>query len=154
MTDLDLEIKLKELGIWYNFLDKEETIHTSDASLATGIDIHRITKNLISKTNKGNYVLLIIPGDMRVDLKKAAKALKVKNVRLLQPLNAHKISGFPTGGTPSIGLKEKVVTIFDEELSIYETIYCGGGTRSRLLELRRDDVLRISGAIIAKISKF
>jgi Cys-tRNA(Pro)/Cys-tRNA(Cys) deacylase len=151
---MDLETKLRELGVWYNFLDKEETIHTSDASVATGINLHRITKNLISKTNNGDYVLLIIPGDMRVDLKKAAKSLKVKNIRLLQPLEASKISGYPTGGTPSIGLKEKLVTIFDEELLVFDTFYCGGGTRSRLLELRRDDVLRVSEAIIAKISKF
>jgi Cys-tRNA(Pro)/Cys-tRNA(Cys) deacylase len=151
---LDLETKLRELGVWYHFLDKEETIHTSDASRATGINLHRITKNLISKTNNGDYVLFIIPGDMRVDLRKAAKSLKVKNIRLLQPLEAYKISGYPTGGTPSIGLKEKVVTIFDEELLVFDTFYCGGGTRSRLLELRRDDVLRVSEAIVAKISKF
>jgi prolyl-tRNA editing enzyme YbaK/EbsC (Cys-tRNA(Pro) deacylase) len=35
----------------------------------------------------------------------------------------------------------------------HETLFCGGGTRSRLLELRTEDVLRMSEAIIADISK-
>ena len=51
--------------------------------MATGIDLHRITKNLVSKTNKKEYVLLIVQGDRRVNLKDAARALGVKNVRLI-----------------------------------------------------------------------
>ena len=46
-------------------------------------DLHRITKNLVSKTREGEYALLVVPGDSRVDLKAAAKVLKTKNVRLM-----------------------------------------------------------------------
>jgi Cys-tRNA(Pro)/Cys-tRNA(Cys) deacylase len=150
---MNLEDKLIKLGLWYRFLEKENTIHTADASKVTGIDIHKITKNLVSKTNEDEYVLIIVPGDRRVDLKKAAKVLGVKNVRLMPYLEADKISGYSPGGTPSIGLKKKVRTVIDEDLIKLHTFYCGGGSRNRLLELRSKDVIRISNAIIAKISK-
>ena len=127
-------------------------MHTADASEATGIDLHRITKNLVSKTRKGEYALLVVPGDRRVDLKAAAKALGTKNVRLMPFSEAEAISGYPPGGTPTIGHKTQMRVIVDEELAGFETFFCGGGSKDRLLELRVDDVKRLTDAIVANIS--
>ena len=127
-------------------------MHTADASKATGIDLHRITKNLVSKTWRGGYALLVVPGDRRVDLKAAAKALGTKNVRLIPFSEAEAISGYPPGGTPTIGHKTPMKVIVDEELAGFETFFCGGGSTDRLLELRVDDVKRLTDAIVAKIS--
>ncbi len=149
---MDLEAYLEENGIWHRFIEKSETVHTADASEATGIDLHRITKNLVSKTRKGDYALLVVPGDSRVDLKAAAKALGTKNVRLMPFSEAETISGYPPGGTPTIGHKTPMKVILDEELAGFETFYCGGGSRDRLLELRVDEVKRLTDAIVAKIS--
>lgn len=149
---MSLEQELKRLGVWYRFIEKEETIHTADASESTGIQLHRITKNLVSITSEGETVLLIIPGDRRVNLKKAAAALGVSNVKLYPFSEAHLISGYQPGGTPSIGLKKRMRTILDAELRTMETFFCGGGTRDRLLELRADDVIRVSEALVADIT--
>lgn len=149
---MDLEAYLEENGIWHRFIEKSETVHTADASKATGIDLHRITKNLVSKTRKGEYALLVVPGDRRVDLKAAAKALGAKKVRLMPFSEAEVISGYPPGGTPTIGHKTPMRVILDEELAGFETFYCGGGSRDRLLELRVDEVKRLTEAIVAKIS--
>jgi len=144
---------LEKKGIWYRFIDKPETVHTVDAAKAAGVDLKRLTKNLVSETETGEHVLLIVPGDCRVNLKAAAKALGVKRVRLVSFENAEEISGYPPGGTPSIGHKERLRTVIDRSLLNYETIYCGGGSRDKLLELKTDDLLRISDAIIADIAK-
>ncbi len=149
---MDLEAYLEESGIWHRFIDKPETVHTADASKATGIDLHRITKNLVSKTRKGEYALLVVPGDRRVDLKAAAKALGAKKIRLIPFSEAETISGYPPGGTPTIGHKTPMKVILDEELAGFETFYCGGGSRDRLLELRVDDVKKLTDAIVARIS--
>ncbi|OGD45795.1 hypothetical protein A3K69_05375 [Candidatus Bathyarchaeota archaeon RBG_16_57_9] len=127
-------------------------MHTADASEATGIPLHRITKNLVAVTSEGEHVLLVVPGDRRVDLKKAARVLGVTNVQLFPFSEAHKVSGYPPGGTPSIGLKERLRTVLDSELAGIETFYCGGGTRDRLLELRSDEVIKVSGALVAEIT--
>ncbi|MDH5792364.1 MAG: YbaK/EbsC family protein [Candidatus Bathyarchaeota archaeon] len=134
-------------------MEKKETVHTADASMATGIDLHRITKNLVSRTSQGEYVLLVVPGDRRVDLKAAAKALSVKNVRLLPFEEAESISGYSPGGTPSVGHKTRMRTVVDSELTEFETLYCGGGTRDRLLELKVSDIIRLNEAIVSAISR-
>lgn len=154
MTKQDLlKDYLKQMGIWHRFIEKKETIHTADAAKAAGLELHRVTKNLVSKTNEGEPVLLIIPGDKRVRLKSAARALSARRVSLVSFEEAEKISGYPPGGTPSIGHKTKMRTVIDKSLLQYETIYCGGGSRERLLELRTEDVIKLNNAIVAEISK-
>ncbi len=150
---MELEKYLREQGVWYRFVEKAETVHTADASDATGIELNRITKNLVSKTRKGGYALMIVPGDRRVDLKAAARALGVKNVRLLPFAEAEEISGYPPGGTPSVGHKTEMSVVLDSKLLEMETLYCGGGTRDRLLELRVEDVVRLNDAVVAPISR-
>ncbi len=138
--------------ICHRFVEKTKTVHTVDASLATGIDLHRITKNLVSVTDSGEHVVLIVPGDRRVNLKEAARVLSAKNVRLMPFEQSESVSGYPPGGTPSLGFKTRMRVIVDKELESFETFYCGGGSRDRLLEIRFTDVVRLNDAIVAQIS--
>ncbi len=149
---MDLEEWLHANDVWHRFVEKWETIHTADASRATGIDLHRITKNLVSVTESGEHVVLIVPGDRRVNLKEAARALGVGNVRLIPFDQSEPISGYPPGGTPSVGFKTKMRVVVDKELEGFETFFCGGGSRDRLLEVRFADVVRLNGAVVAHIS--
>ncbi len=149
---MDLEGFLKENGVWYRFIEKSETIHTADAARAAGIELNRLTKNLVSKTDSGEYVLLIVPGDKRVDLDKAAKVLGVKRVRLVPFEQAEQVSGYPPGGTPSIGHKTPMKIVMDGSLLSYKTVFCGGGSRTKLLEIKTEDIVRIGKAIVSDIS--
>ena len=145
--------ELEKLGVWHRFIEKDETVHTADASSATGIPLHRITKNLVSETDTGERVLLVVPGDKKVDLQEAAKALGVHNVKLFPFKEAHRVSGYPPGGTPTLGLRERIRTVIDSETAAMETFFCGGGTRDRLVELRSDEVVRVTGAVVASITR-
>ena len=48
MIEMPLEEYLEKNGVWHRFIEKAETIHTADAAQMTGIDLQRITKNLVS----------------------------------------------------------------------------------------------------------
>jgi Cys-tRNA(Pro)/Cys-tRNA(Cys) deacylase len=130
---------------------KSETIHTADAANVTGIELHKVTKNLVSITDTGEYVLLIVPGDSKVNLKEVAKMLGVKKVRLVPFSDAEKISGYPPGGTPSVGHKTQMRTLIEKKLLNFETVYCGGGSRDKLLEIRVQDIIKLNDAIIAEL---
>jgi Cys-tRNA(Pro)/Cys-tRNA(Cys) deacylase len=150
---MDLEAYLKATGIWHRFLKKPETVHTEDASHVTGIALKRITKNLVCKTSDGCYVLLIIQGDRRVSLRKAAQVLNTRNVQLLSSAEAETVTGYPPGGTPSVHHKTQMTVIIDSNLLGYESVFCGGGSRDKLLELKIEDVIRLNSAIVADISE-
>jgi Cys-tRNA(Pro)/Cys-tRNA(Cys) deacylase len=150
---MELESYLRNSGIWHRFLEKPETVHTADASRTTGIDLGKITKNLVCRTSNGQYALLVIPGNRRVNLQRAAQALNARNVQLLDFREAEEVSGYPPGGTPSVYHKTPLEVVVDKSVLTHETIFCGGGTRSRLLELRTEDIMKLSKAITADISE-
>jgi Cys-tRNA(Pro) deacylase len=150
---MDLETYLKESGIWHRFLEKPETVHTADASRATGIELSRITKNLVCRTSDGRFALLVVPGNRKVNLPIAAQILGARNIRLLGFDEAESVSGYPPGGTPSIHHKTALQVVIDRELLTAETIFCGGGARDRLLELRTADVVKLTGALTGSISQ-
>jgi Cys-tRNA(Pro) deacylase len=150
---MDLETYLKGSGVWHRFLEKPETVHTADASRATGIELSRITKNLVCRTSDGRLALLVVPGNRKVNLQIAAQVLGARNIQLLGFDEAESISGYPPGGTPSIHHKTALQVVIDKELLTAETIFCGGGSRDRLLELRTADVLKLTGALTGSISQ-
>ena len=149
---MPLEEYLKSMGVWYKFVPKPQTVHTADASKVTGIELERITKNLVCKTSEGTYALLIVPGNRRVNLQKAAQVLNARNVQLLGFDEAESVSGYPPGATPSVYHKMPMRVIFDKTLTEYDTIFCGGGSRDLLLELKKDDVLKLNNATVADIA--
>ena len=113
---------LKRNNIWHRFIEKSETVHTADAAEVSGVPLERLTKNLVSKTDEDEYVMIIVPGDRRVDLKTVAKLLEVKKVRLMPFEKAEEISGYPPGGTPSIGHKIKMKTVMERSLVNFEIL--------------------------------
>jgi Cys-tRNA(Pro) deacylase len=150
---MDLAEYLNNAGVWHRFMDKAETVHTADASRATGIELGRITKNLACKKSDGGFALLVVPGNRRVNLQKAAQALNTRNVQLLGFNEAEAISGYPPGGTPSLHHKTAMTVVIEKDLLTNETIFCGGGSRDKILELRTEDVLKLTHAIVAGISE-
>lgn len=150
---MNLKEFLDKNNVWHQFVMKSETIHTYDAARVTGIELHKVTKNLVSITNTGEYILLIVPGDSKVNLREAARMLNVKKVRLVPFSDAEKISGYPPGGTPSIGHKTQMRTLIEKKLLNFDTVYCGGGTRDKLLKIRVQDIVKLNDAIIAELVK-
>ena len=150
---MNLKQFLDNHKVWHQFVIKSETIHTADAANVTGIELHKVTKNLVSITDTGEYILLIVPGDSKVNLKEVAKMLNVKKVRLVPFSDAEKISGYPPGGTPSVGHKTQMKTLIEKKLLNFETVYCGGGSRDKLLEIRVQDIIKLNDAIIAELVK-
>jgi len=149
---MTLEDYLKSQGVWHRFIPKPETVHTADAARVSGIELRRITKNLVFRVDDREYALLIVPGDRKVDPKRAAEALAAKRISLVPFDKSEAISGYPPGGTPSVGHRTEMRVVFDKSLQAFETIYCGEGTRDKLLELRTQDVVRLTSAVIAGIS--
>ena len=152
MDEKDLEDFLRREGVWFRILKKPQTIHTADASKATGIPLERITKSLVFKAD-GEPVVAVVPGDSRVDAAKLAKAVGAKRAELVSFGEAERLSGYPPGGTPPVHHANVTKVVFDVKLTRFETIYGGGGSRDRLLELKLEDALRLSGAVVADISK-
>ncbi len=150
---MNLEEYLEQNNIWYKFVDKPETIHTADAAKESGIDLKKITKSLILLDQDKNLILAIVPGDCKLSFEKVRTATGAKKVRLVPFEDAENYSGYLPGATPMVCHKNKMIVIIDKKLISYDTIFGGGGTRTKLLELKTNDVITLNIAKVEDISE-
>ena len=148
---MELQNFLEENKIWHHFINKPETIHTKDASLSSGIKLHQLTKSLVLLDQDKKAILAIIPGDCKLSLSKVKIFLGIKKLQLVPFEQAQNYSGYLPGATPMIYHKVKMKVVLDKKLLEYESIYGGGGSRDRLLELKTNDVIRLNSAIVEDI---
>jgi len=150
---MNLEEFLKQQGVWYNFIEKEETVHTADAAAKAGMDLNKVTKSLIVLDQDKNLILAIIPGNCKLSFAKLRQAVNAKKVRLVPFEEAEQYSGYLPGATPMVHHKEKFRVVVDQKLLQYEKISGGGGERTKLLELKTEDVVRLNDALVADITE-
>lgn len=150
---MTLQEYLKNEKIWHKFVEKPETIHTADAAEKAGIELKRVTKSLVLLDEDKNPILAIIPGDSKLSFSKLREAIKVKKVRLVPFDEAQNYSGYLPGATPMIFHKIKMKVVVDKKLAEYDSIYGGGGERTKLLELKTQDVIKVNEAVVAEITE-
>lgn len=72
------------------------------AAQATGVPLGEVVKTLVVEAGEGDFLLVLVPGDRALDLRRLAQALGVKRARLADPSDAERVTGYRVGGiTPS-----------------------------------------------------
>ena len=61
-------------------------------------------------------------------------------------------TGWPAGGVAPVGSKVPLRTLIDERVMALEIVYGGGGTEHTLLRLRPSDIVRLTGATVARLT--
>lgn len=148
-----LDAYLQEKGVWHRFTEKQETVHTADAAAASGVDLKRLTKSLVLLDEEKRCLLAILPGDKKLSFGRLCAALGVKKAFLVPFSQAQRYSGYEPGATPMVHHAVPMRVAIDRSLTAFETIFGGGGTRTRILELRTEDVVRLNDAVVADITE-
>ena len=71
-----------------------------------GENIGQVFKTLVLVGDKTKYIVCVVPGDMEVDLKKAAKVSGNKKVEMLHMKELLPVTGYIRGGCSPIGMKK------------------------------------------------
>jgi Ala-tRNA(Pro) deacylase len=150
---MDIEGYLEKNNVWHLFVEKPETIHTADAAASAGIDLERVTKSLVLLDQDKNAILAIIPGDSKLSFSKVKQAVGAKKIRMVPFDQAEEYSGYLPGATPMVCHKVEMNVILDRKLTQFDSIYGGGGDRTKLLELKTDDVISFNRAEVADVTE-
>ncbi|NCF75527.1 MAG: hypothetical protein GWO87_03515 [Xanthomonadaceae bacterium] len=151
-TEKDLENFLKERNIKYKFIDRPESTKIEEIIKKTKFKSTQIAKSLVLKDEKNNGYIAIIRGDTKLNIKKLKKLLRVNKLGLVSKDEATKYSGYLTGATPPVYHRLPMKAIIDRKVLDNKTIMVGGGSRSKLVELKVQDIIKLSKALIAEIS--
>ena len=142
------------LGPDYQVLEFDAGTRTAaEAAAAIGCTAAEIAKSLIFRAEpSGRAVLVIASGAKRVDERKLGEIVGEKIVRADADFVRDK-TGFAIGGVPPIGHAEPLLTLIDESLSAFETIWAAAGTPNAVFRLTPADVLRVTGGAKAAIAR-
>ena len=83
---------------------------------------------------------------------KLAEVAGVRRLEVAPDVIAEKATGFPTGGIPPVGHRRRLPVFIDQHVASLEHVWCGGGVRTRLVRLKPDDILRLSGGTVCDIA--
>ena len=117
-----------------------------------GENIGQVFKTLVLVGDKTKYIVCVVPGDMEVDLKKAAKVSGNKKVEMLHMKELLPVTGYIRGGCSPIGMKKAFPTYFHSTCMDFEYIYVSAGMRGLQLKINPNELLDYVRADIADVA--
>ena len=132
----------------------ENNLAASHIAETLGEDINRVFKTLVLKGERMGYFVCVVPGNMEVDLKKAAKAAGDKKVDLIPMKDLLSVTGYIRGGCSPVGMKKKFPTFFHITATDFDFIYVSAGQRGLQFKINPVDLIAYVGAEVADIACF
>jgi Cys-tRNA(Pro)/Cys-tRNA(Cys) deacylase len=132
--------------------DPTATSYGEEAAAALGLDPRRVFKTLFASVD-GRLVVGVVPVSRQLDLKALAAAVGGKKAVMARPEDAERATGYVVGGISPIGQKKAHPTVLDESAFGYDTIFVSGGRRGLDLEVAPADLVSVTRAECATISR-
>jgi Cys-tRNA(Pro) deacylase len=145
---------LEKAGYRGKILESEETIFTvEDASRTVGAPPEAILKTIVLQAD-GSFVLALMSGTNRVDLKAVKRLLAgTRKVSMAHPDEVLAFSGFAVGGVPPVGYSEKLPAFIDEDLFTKDTVWAAAGTDHAFFPVSPEELAALTCGQVASIKK-
>ncbi|HEX9332393.1 MAG TPA: YbaK/EbsC family protein [Anaerolineales bacterium] len=109
---------------------------------------------VVTRDKPRKPILAVIPGPNIVDLKLFAAFLKEKKVHLPTEREAEQLTGLQAGGISPLALINKgFQVVIDSTAQNYSEIHISGGQRGLNIKLPVSDLIKLTNARLALISK-
>lgn len=131
----------------------ENNLAADHVAAELGEDIRRVFKTLVLHGEKCGYIVCVIPGNMEVALKAAAKVAGAKKVDLIPMKELLQLTGYVRGGCSPIGMKKAFPTYYHSTIGDFDTVFVSAGVRGLQIQIAPDDLVRYTRGIVADIAK-
>ena len=117
-----------------------------EAAEKLGLAPERVLKTLVVSVD-GALAVALVPSDSHLDLHALGK-----RTAMASPRDAERATGYVTGGISPLGQRKRLPTVLDESATSFETVLVSAGRRGLQIELAPGDLVRLTGARIARIA--
>jgi Cys-tRNA(Pro)/Cys-tRNA(Cys) deacylase len=132
-------------------VDPDTPNYGAEVAAALGIESARVYKTLVTEVD-GALTVAVVPVTGDVDLKALAAAAGGKRAALADRALAERTTGYVRGGISPLGQRRRLPTVVDATAPEYATVYVSAGRRGLQVELAPADLIRLTGAVVARIS--
>ena len=133
-------------------LDAHAGSYGAAAAAALGVEPERMLKTLLA-TVDGTLVCGVVPVAGALDLKALAHAVGGKRGAMAEPAVAERSTGYVVGGISPLGQRTRLPTVVDETAELWDTVVVSAGRRGLSVELAPADLVRLTGAVLADVSR-
>jgi Cys-tRNA(Pro)/Cys-tRNA(Cys) deacylase len=130
--------------------DPSAVSYGAEAAEVLGVEPARVFKTLMVDVD-GGLAVGIVPVHGNLDLKAIAAALGAKKAAMADPATAQRRTGYVLGGISPLGQRHPSPTVLDDSALAQESILVSGGRRGLDIELAPGNLVRLTGAITARI---
>ncbi|NNK85097.1 MAG: YbaK/EbsC family protein, partial [Desulfobacterales bacterium] len=118
---------LKKNKISYEIFEHEPVFTNPAMAEALSVSEAETVKSLVLMTKEKEMVVLVLPGNKRVDWKKAASGVGTKKVSFAKPEQVSEKVGCEVGCVPPFGQMTPLPIYMDTELTKKEYVYFNPG---------------------------
>ena len=116
-----------------------------------GEDISQVFKTLVLRGDRTEMFVCVVPGDMEVDLKVAAKLSGNKSCQMLHVKELLPSTGYIRGGCSPIGMKKLFKTFIHESAAELDTIIFSAGKIGYQIECPLSELQKVVPVQLADI---
>ena len=121
-----------------------------EAAEKLNLRVEEVFKTLLV-TDEKNYFVAILPVHYQLNLKKVAQAVGAKKLKMSDPKDAERLTGYLVGGISPVGQKKRLKTVIDQSAVQLEKIYVSGGKRGLDIGLKPQDLAKVLSATFADV---
>lgn len=147
---------LDKLSVKYEVKEYEvdpEDLTAQTVAAKIGFPCEQVFKTLVVIGNKTGVFLAVVPGDMQVDLKAAAKASGNSDAKLAPLKDVESLTGYIRGGVTALGCKKPYPVYAAPSIENFDRISISSGKRGAQIIIAPADYLRAVNAKVADIAK-
>ena len=108
--------------------------------------LEMVFKTLVLRGDRSGLFVCVMPGDMEVDLKVAARISGNKSAAMIHLKELLPETGYIRGGCSPVGMKKPLPTFFHESALLYDYIYVSAGVRGLQFKINPEDLMNFVGA--------
>ncbi len=121
-----------------------------DVERIYGCSLHQVLKTLIF-IGETEPVIVVLPGDKRVDMNKLKKTTKQTNLRMAKPDEIEEITGYKIGGVSPFGIEKNITKIIDESVFKTKIVNIGSGKAEFGIELNSEELRKAWNGIVTDV---
>lgn len=129
---------LEKNGVDYNLVEHEPVYTNPAMAEALGVAESETVKSLVLATKEGEMIVMVLPGDRKVDWKRTAAAAGTKKVSFAKPEAVLETVGCEVGCVPPFG--HGLAVYMESELADKARVYFNPGVHHKSLKISGSDL--------------
>ena len=143
--------KIKYEALEYSYDDNDLSGVTIANSV--GLPCKMVFKTLVAKGDKTGPIVMCIPVDKEINLKKAASVTGNKKIEMIHVKDLLNLTGYIRGGCSPIGMKKKFPTFIEKSAENLEKITVSAGIKGCQLLVSVNELIKFTDAKLCELTE-